>query len=147
MGLGIVGGACQAKQFVDLAPRVALSESSAHGNQPIPPFAWQRNLLTWPVAELRVPVATIALCWFAGSPGPMSKQLALHAELSFVLPRSWPSHLRRTKAHIVREWIYSVSEFRCFLNASQAVSLPSHLTCTVVGVAKSQMNLLFNRRT
>jgi len=46
-----------------------------------------------------------------------------------------------------REWIYPTSELRCSLNASQAVSRPSHLTCTVVGVAKSQMNLLFNLST
>ncbi len=46
-----------------------------------------------------------------------------------------------------REWIYSVRELRCSLNASQAVSLPSHLTFTVVGVAKSEMILLFNPRT
>jgi hypothetical protein len=50
------------------------------------------------------------------------------------------------KAHI-RKWIYSTSELRCSSNASQAVSLPSHLIRTVVGVAKSQRILLFNSST
>ncbi len=33
------------------------------------------------------------------------------------------------------------------LAGSQAVSLPSQVTCTVIGVAKSQMNLLLKLRT
>src|SRR5258708_2994013 len=89
----------------------------------------RRNLLTRSTGECRSGVCHHRPVLVCRSPGPISKQLALHAELSFLLPCSWPKppaplRLTSSRMDIFRQRIQMF--LKCFASRLPAIALDLH---------------------